>query len=62
VPNKHFAADCPSSVFIEGVQPAKLVKNGGNCAGKVGVESKLGLYSNLEYKLGFRRAAAENER
>jgi hypothetical protein len=29
-------------------------------ARKVGVESKLGLYSNLEYKLGCCRAAAES--
>lgn len=61
-PNNHFAADCPSSVFIEGVQPANLVKFRGNGAGAVGVESRLGLYSNLEFRLGCHRAAAENGR
>ena len=40
----------------------KLVKSEGNNAGKVGVESKLGLYSNLEFRLSFRRAASELKR
>lgn len=52
MPNNHFAADCPSPVFIEGVQPAKLVNILGNRDGRVGAESKLGLYSNLEFRLG----------
>jgi len=44
----------------EGVQPARLVKIWASCAGRVGTESRLGLYSNLEYRLGCCRAATES--
>ena len=46
-PNNHFAADCPSWVFSEGVSPVKVVKIESDGAGKVKTKSKLGLYSDL---------------
>jgi hypothetical protein len=58
-PNNQLALDCPSRIFIEGVQPAKLVKIRGNNAGKVGSSSIWYLYSNLEFRPGFCRAASE---
>lgn len=58
-PNKANEAELASWVFIEGMQLAKVVKIRGNQAGKVGVVSRLGLYSKFDYRLGWRRAAAE---